>query len=512
MPNKFVSTLSDYKLQYLKEFEQRNKHLTIPTDRLFKVVENTLSKLKEPISWNDFKNYFDGSHWQESPVKDATEVKANNYTDNRMPPSGSDKMEQLIREKVKNKVIADHLLGMTQDERRKHLEGFRTHLREKEKSKKREANLQKLERVIDKVLVRYEEIDAEQMWIFMERKKITFISKQDFLSLFNSKQIQHNKIKSKPKPKKDTEYKAQKEHIIKLEKENEIKAKNEFELLKEEIINSLPKPILKIPEPKLGDYELNFFSIFRRNQIVVSNWFFIILFYLQLLSSIFIVSIHLNKKSFTFGYTYLILTILLNLIFDYSGKSEYIKNSFKKFEKAKVVYEENEKKIEVFNKKYNTMAYKLSHGIQASWLSLDPYSLENKVGQLFEHLGYQVEYTSKSNDGGVDLYIDNKDESSIIQCKQHKSKIGVNYVRELYGTLVSEEKDKAYLVAPNGFSDKAYDFIKDKNIELYNVDDLVKLIYSFKGYVKRTFFSSKNLKELQRSLNKDLKRGKKSYR
>jgi len=68
MSTKIVSNLSDYKLNYLKEFEQKNKHLTIPIERLFKVVESTLSQLKEPISWADFKCYYDGSHWQENEL------------------------------------------------------------------------------------------------------------------------------------------------------------------------------------------------------------------------------------------------------------------------------------------------------------------------------------------------------------------------------------------------------------------------------------------------------------
>jgi len=73
MPTKFVSTLSDYKLQYLKEFEQRNKHLSIPAESLFKVVENTLSQLQEPITWADFKSYYDGSHWQKIEFPDDNE-------------------------------------------------------------------------------------------------------------------------------------------------------------------------------------------------------------------------------------------------------------------------------------------------------------------------------------------------------------------------------------------------------------------------------------------------------
>jgi len=76
MPNKFVSTLSDYKLQYLKDFEQRNKHLTIPLESLFKVVKSTLSQLHEPITWEELKCYYDGSHWKEIkfPLEEDTKL------------------------------------------------------------------------------------------------------------------------------------------------------------------------------------------------------------------------------------------------------------------------------------------------------------------------------------------------------------------------------------------------------------------------------------------------------
>lgn len=62
MQEKYVSTLSEYKLNYLRDFEQRNKGLTISHERLFEVVKDSLSQLKEPISENDFISYLDGSH------------------------------------------------------------------------------------------------------------------------------------------------------------------------------------------------------------------------------------------------------------------------------------------------------------------------------------------------------------------------------------------------------------------------------------------------------------------
>ena len=118
MSTKFVSTLTDYKLQYLKEFEQRNKHLSIPAESLFKVVEKTLSQLQEPITWADFKSYYDGSHWQKIEFPDEkTSAKTHSHNKNT-----SNSLNTIIESK---KALSNYQLGVAKDERRIQSEGFK---------------------------------------------------------------------------------------------------------------------------------------------------------------------------------------------------------------------------------------------------------------------------------------------------------------------------------------------------------------------------------------------------
>ena len=63
MSQKHKSKLSEYKLEYLRDFEQRNKHLNLSNDKLFGAAEVPLSKLREPITKEEFLSYYDGSHW-----------------------------------------------------------------------------------------------------------------------------------------------------------------------------------------------------------------------------------------------------------------------------------------------------------------------------------------------------------------------------------------------------------------------------------------------------------------
>lgn len=59
-----VSNLSQPKLDYLAKFKERNKHLTIPPERLYKVVEKNMLEFIEPISLQDLLSFYNGSHEQ----------------------------------------------------------------------------------------------------------------------------------------------------------------------------------------------------------------------------------------------------------------------------------------------------------------------------------------------------------------------------------------------------------------------------------------------------------------
>ena len=54
----------------------------------------------------------------------------------------------------------------------------------------------------------------------------------------------------------------------------------------------------------------------------------------------------------------------------------------------------------------------------------------------------------------------------VIQAKRYRHTVGVAAVRDLYGTMMNEGANKGILVATSGYGPDAFDFAKDKPIEL----------------------------------------------
>ena len=93
--SQYVSTLSDYKLNYLRDFEDRNKHLSIEPERLYNAVQKSLSALREPITKLEFISYFNGSHWMEVNLPNEHEINNENkspslHTTKISPPTEED--------------------------------------------------------------------------------------------------------------------------------------------------------------------------------------------------------------------------------------------------------------------------------------------------------------------------------------------------------------------------------------------------------------------------------------
>lgn len=113
------------------------------------------------------------------------------------------------------------------------------------------------------------------------------------------------------------------------------------------------------------------------------------------------------------------------------------------------------------------------------WLSLSGSELEDEMATLCSRLGYGVEFTPVSGDGGVDLILrDNNEEKVVVQCKSYKSPVGPAAARELYGSMMHFGADRAVLVCPTGFTRGVEEFVKDKQIDLVSVSDLIRLAAS----------------------------------
>ena len=101
------------------------------------------------------------------------------------------------------------------------------------------------------------------------------------------------------------------------------------------------------------------------------------------------------------------------------------------------------------------------------------YEFEEYIAKLFKSKGFEVQRTAYSHAGGIDLVaIYNAPIFSgkyIIQCKKYTDTlVGQPVIRDLYGVIMSENANKGILITTSDFTEEAYAFAKNKNIELIN--------------------------------------------
>jgi restriction system protein len=109
--------------------------------------------------------------------------------------------------------------------------------------------------------------------------------------------------------------------------------------------------------------------------------------------------------------------------------------------------------------------------------SLSPEDFEALVAKLFKSNGHKVSLVGGHSDHGVDIVVTNAQrEKWIVQCKRYSGSVGEPVVRDLYGTLLHEEAQGAYLMTTGTFTQKAQDWVVGKAIILYDGEALVRLI------------------------------------
>lgn len=92
---------------------------------------------------------------------------------------------------------------------------------------------------------------------------------------------------------------------------------------------------------------------------------------------------------------------------------------------------------------------------------LDPHKFEEIIGELLYKMGYQVELTKKTRDGGYDiLAIDHTPLGPYriaVECKRWtEDKIGIDVVRALYGVKMMRHFNQAMIVTTSTFSNDVY--------------------------------------------------------
>ena len=122
-------------------------------------------------------------------------------------------------------------------------------------------------------------------------------------------------------------------------------------------------------------------------------------------------------------------------------------------------------------------------------MDLTPSDFEVLVSNLFSKMGLDTKLTRSSRDGGVDaVAFDTRPVLGgkvVIQAKRYRDTVGVSAVRDLYGTMLNEGANKGILVCTSGYGPDAYNFSKDKPIELIDGGGLLYLLREHAGTVAR---------------------------
>ena len=110
-------------------------------------------------------------------------------------------------------------------------------------------------------------------------------------------------------------------------------------------------------------------------------------------------------------------------------------------------------------------------------LAMTPEDFEALIAQLFITYGHEAEVAGGNGDHGVDVVVMTAEgEKWVVQCKRYSGSVGEPIVRDLYGTLLHEEAQRAYLITTGSFTRQAMEWAQEKPIVLYDGEGLVSLI------------------------------------
>lgn len=113
--------------------------------------------------------------------------------------------------------------------------------------------------------------------------------------------------------------------------------------------------------------------------------------------------------------------------------------------------------------------------------SMSPRDFEHFVADIFKDLGFTVNLTKKTRDGGKDI-IATKSEpipyTLFVECKHFRedNKVDVSIVRSVYGVQVANRANQSVIVTSSRFTKDARRFAEEQKtmMELWDIDDLLK--------------------------------------
>jgi restriction system protein len=109
--------------------------------------------------------------------------------------------------------------------------------------------------------------------------------------------------------------------------------------------------------------------------------------------------------------------------------------------------------------------------------SMDPREFELLACDLFARMGYKVEQTPYTGDGGVDGYLRRDDELIVMQCKRYQDTVGEPVLRELLGTMVVKRATHGWLVTTGTVSRQGRTLARSHpQIRIIELNELTELV------------------------------------
>ena len=101
---------------------------------------------------------------------------------------------------------------------------------------------------------------------------------------------------------------------------------------------------------------------------------------------------------------------------------------------------------------------------------LSSYEFECVIAKMFEKLGFSIEITPKTRDGGKDIFIAKQGLASFlfyVECKKYApdKPVGIDIIQRLYGVISAEKANGGFIATTSYFTKSAKNYIQEYNLD-----------------------------------------------
>ncbi|MHB9924618.1 restriction endonuclease [Clostridium botulinum] len=127
---------------------------------------------------------------------------------------------------------------------------------------------------------------------------------------------------------------------------------------------------------------------------------------------------------------------------------------------------------------------------------MDGRQFEIFCGELFKQLGYKINVTQKSYDGGKDIVLKKNGFTTYVECKRWNSiLVGIEPLQKLVGSSIADSVLNMIFITTSGFNKNAKEYAKKMDsLKLWTTIDIMKNIEKLNDNQICTIFKNTEMK------------------